>query len=91
MEYLVSPDRKRIEFGVHCMAPGCHNYYGKNNSVHYHQLSQGNDSLLGEWMVNMPLARPPKLQHARVCSEHFVDDDYLTKGGIVTTMDGLFG
>lgn len=66
--------------GMHCMAPGCSNNHCNNPELHYHRLPLGNQSLLNEWLAKMKLARPPKLQYARVCSQHFTADDYQVKG-----------
>ena len=38
MASFVSPSRKRPRTYINCIALGCTNYYGKDNTVHYHQV-----------------------------------------------------
>ena len=66
--------------GMHCMAPGCSNNHRKNPEVHFHRLPWRHQLVVQQWLARMKLARPPKLQYARVCSQHFVEDDYELKG-----------
>jgi hypothetical protein len=62
--------------GVHCIAPGCTNYYSKNNNVHYHRLPLNRPQELRRWLQKLKLSKPPVNQWARVCSVHFVSEDY---------------
>ncbi|KAG1696633.1 Endochitinase [Nymphon striatum] len=80
-------DNKRLWSGVHCIAPGCTNYYAKNNDVHYHRLPLKRPDILSRWLQIMKLLRPP-VKWARVCSVHFVKPDY--KDGKMTLIDGRF-
>ena len=46
--------------GVHCMAPGCTNYYYKNSKCHYHRLPVHNKAKLASRMAAENEAeRPP--------------------------------
>ena len=65
--------------GVHCMAPGCTNWFYKESvkskAITYHRLPR--DELQRKrWLQVMKLVKPPTVESARVCSEHFVDADY---------------
>lgn len=62
------------------MAPGCSNNRKNNTRVHYHRLPLSKPSLTQVWLAKMKLAKPPKLEFARVCSVHFMADDYETTG-----------
>ena len=76
--------------GAHCMAPGCSNTYYKESNVHYHRLPT-DTKRLKQWLHAMKRNHVdlPNLQHARVCSAHFLDDDYKSKGTF-NTSDGSF-
>ena len=75
MASFVSRSRKRPRTGINCIAPGCTNYYGKDNTVHYHRVPADRIQAQ-EWLNKLKLARPPRLEYARVCSNHFSDDQY---------------
>lgn len=67
--------------GIHCIGPGCHNYfYNKKKKVHYHRLPLKNPVLLKQWLQKMKRSDPPVNTYARVCSEHFLDSDYVYVG-----------
>lgn len=70
--------RKKKHAGVHCMAPGCANVYYSKPGVSYHRLpSKG--SRVTEWLQAMKRKDWPNIQYARVCSDHFTDEDYMYK------------
>ena len=71
---------KKRSTGAHCLAPGCTNSRRKNKKVHYHRLPLANKPLLNVWLSKMKLARPPKLEHARICGDHFTTQDYESRG-----------
>ncbi len=67
--------------GIHCIAPGCTNYYyNKVKGVHYHRLPLKNRSLLKKWLQMLKRADPPVNAHSRVCSKHFLQSDYIPGG-----------
>ncbi len=52
--------RKHGHFGMHCIAPGCTNYfYNKKKGFHYHSYPVGNKTLLRKWLQNLTRADPP--------------------------------
>ena len=53
---------------------------GKTKKVHYHRLPLANKPLPNVWLSKMKLARPPKLEHARICSDHFTTQAYESRG-----------
>ena len=64
--------------GVHCMAPGCVNWYYKCKDKKFHRLPK-QESRRKHWLQILKLACPPAAGSARVCSDHFTDDDYVKK------------
>lgn len=72
--------------GMHCIAPGCSNFYYKNKSVAYHRFPT-NGSRLKKWMQVLKRKEFPAMEYARVCSDHFLDSDYAWKG---TFVGGIF-
>ncbi len=73
--------RKHGHSGMHCIAPGCTNYfYNKKKGIHYHRLPVGNKTLLKKWLQNLKRADPPVHSHSRVCSSHFLPEDYVLAG-----------
>ena len=71
-------DKEKKKRGVHCMAPGCTNWYYKCKEKTFHRLPT-NESQRKQWLQKLKLASPPSAKSARVCSAHFVDADYKTK------------
>ncbi len=67
-------------FGKHCIAPGCTNYYYKAQDRHYHQLPLNDKSRLKQWLQSMKRKAAPVNSHARVCSDHFTQEDYEVEG-----------
>ena len=70
------------------MAPGCVNTFYRNVRVHYHRLPVSNPAQLKQWLQVMKRKECPDLKYARVCSEHFTDEDYVFKGSFAA--DGSF-
>ena len=80
MASLVSPSTKSSRTRINCIAPGCTNYYGKDNTVHYHLVSA--DRVQAEWLNKLKIARPPTKPKAGVCqscSNHFSNDQYESR------------
>lgn len=77
---------KKNRSGVHCIAPGCTNHFYNKTTVQYHRLPS-NKALLTEWLQVLKLKNVNN-SCARVCSEHFVDSDYVRKGSF--NSDGAF-
>ena len=71
-------DKEKKKHGVHCMAPGCTNWYYRCKEKTFHRLPT-NESQQKRWLQKLKLASPPSAKSARVCSDHFVDGDYKTK------------
>ena len=66
--------------GHHCIAPGCTNYYYKNSVVSYHRLPVSDKLRLKKWLHVLKRKTIPKAKFSRVCSEHFMDCDFVEKG-----------
>lgn len=75
--------------GYHCIAPGCTNYYYKDSSKSYHRLPLKKPALLKAWLQKLKRKDPPVNTNSRVCSNHFVEDDYQSQGMMMP--DGTFG
>ena len=71
-------DKEKKKHGVHCMAPGCTNWYYRCKEKTFYRLPT-NESQQKRWLQKLKLASPPSAKSARVCSDHFVDGDYKTK------------
>ncbi len=72
---------KQNRSGMHCIAPGCTNhFYKKQEKVHYHRLPVANKELLRKWLQKMKRANPPVNCNSRVCSNHFLPEDYVLTG-----------
>ena len=74
--------------GTHCIAPGCTQFYYKSPGKHFHRLPVNKPQLLRQWLQRLKRQDPPESKYARVCSDHFLDTDYKTKG--IITNDGGF-
>jgi len=73
--------------GVHCVAPGCTNYFYKDANVSFHRLPSDKQQL-SRWLQSLKRKNMPNLQYGRVCSEHFVEEDFVKKGRFKN--DGTF-
>lgn len=62
------------------MVPGCSNSFysiqGRATPVHFHHLPVKRPAVLRRWLAGMKRKNPPARSTAKVCSDHFVDDDY---------------
>ncbi|XP_031720258.1 protein Wiz-like isoform X2 [Anarrhichthys ocellatus] len=71
----------RCRGGHFCIAPGCSNefYRAKNEgkTVHFHSLPFARHVVLRRWLAALRRGTTPVRRGARVCSEHFVDEDYV--------------
>ena len=66
--------------GLHCIAPGCINYFYNNSCVRYHRLLVNHEATMRAWLHNLKRTNPPTHANARVCSNHFVESDYIKVG-----------
>ncbi|XP_068585150.1 protein Wiz isoform X2 [Cebidichthys violaceus] len=71
----------RCRGGHFCIAPGCSNefYKAKNEgkTVHFHSLPFKRHVVLRRWLAALRRETTPVRRDARVCSEHFVGEDYV--------------
>jgi len=66
--------------GVHCVAPGCTNFYYRDAlNVSFHRLPSDKQQLK-RWLQSLKRKNMPNLHYGRVCSEHFVEEDFVQKG-----------
>lgn len=73
--------QKRCKGGHFCIAPGCSNEFyrvkTKNKIVHFHTLPLKRHAVLRRWLAALKRVNPPVSHNARVCSEHFLKEDYV--------------
>lgn len=78
--------------GSFCIAPGCSNEYYRvkesGKSVHFHVVPVNKPNLLRRWLAALKRLNPPVGPGLRVCSDHFVESDYVEEGTF--TEDGRF-
>lgn len=76
-----------------CIVPGCENDFysvkSKNKIIHFHTLPLKRRPVLLRWLSAMKRKKPPANAESRICSEHFVVEDYIEKkslesGNLVT-------
>ena len=65
---------------MHCIAPGCANWFYKNRDKHFHQFPANNSQRSREWLQKLKRMDPPTHHNARVCSDHFTENDYISVG-----------
>jgi len=74
---------KTTSSGVHCVAPGCTNYFYKDALTHlnvsFHRFPSDKQQLK-RWLQSLKRTNMPNLQYGRVCSDHFMEEDFVTKG-----------
>ena len=58
-----------------CVAFGCTNRVGSGVSFHKIPTDKERQKL---WLIALKLEKPPNLKHAWVCSNHFLDEDYMS-------------
>ncbi|CAG5887278.1 unnamed protein product [Menidia menidia] len=73
---------KRHQKGGHfCIAPGCSNIYYKVKSegknIHFHSLPLRRQVVLQRWLTALKQDSSKVSRTARVCSDHFIEEDYL--------------
>ena len=56
-----------------CVAFGCTNRSGSGVGFHKIPCDKEREKL---WLNALKPAKPPNLKHARVCSDHFLEEDY---------------
>lgn len=63
-----------------CIAPGCKNDFykvkAKGKIVNFHKLQRNWKTVLQRWLVALKRKSPPMGTDSRVCSEHFLEEDY---------------
>lgn len=73
--------KQRSKGGHFCIAPGCTNEFYRlkamNKTVHFHHLPLTRKSVLLRWLAALKRKNPPVNSNARVCSDHFLDQDYV--------------
>lgn len=78
--------------GSFCFAPGCANEYytakESGKSVHFHVVPVNKPKLLGSWLAALRRLNPPGGPGQRVCSDHFIEPDYVEEGAF--TEEGRF-
>uniref|UniRef100_A0A3B4VAE6 THAP-type domain-containing protein n=1 Tax=Seriola dumerili TaxID=41447 RepID=A0A3B4VAE6_SERDU len=57
--------------------PGGHYFKAKDKTVHFHKLLLKRRAVLLRWLAALKRESPPMGTDSRVCSEHFLDEDYL--------------
>uniref|UniRef100_A0AAY5L8K0 THAP-type domain-containing protein n=1 Tax=Esox lucius TaxID=8010 RepID=A0AAY5L8K0_ESOLU len=72
------PDNKRCKGGSYCIAPGSTNSFYRTG-VHFHVLPLKRQPVLQKWLVAMKHQSPPIAPGSRVCSDHFIMEDYIYK------------
>uniref|UniRef100_A0A672LUC4 THAP domain-containing protein 1 n=1 Tax=Sinocyclocheilus grahami TaxID=75366 RepID=A0A672LUC4_SINGR len=55
--------------GHYCIAPGC--------KINFHKLPLKWRTVLIHWLAALKRKKPPMGAEARVCSEHFLEEDYI--------------
>uniref|UniRef100_A0A671P6D0 THAP domain-containing protein 1 n=1 Tax=Sinocyclocheilus anshuiensis TaxID=1608454 RepID=A0A671P6D0_9TELE len=60
---------RRQKGGYYCIAPG--------QRVHFHKLTLKRRTVLLHWLAALKRKKPPMGAEARVCSEHFLAEDYI--------------
>ncbi len=74
-------DKKRKQqYGKHCIAPGCRNWYYKAKEKHYHTLPLGDKDRMKVWLQKLKRKNVPVNSNSKVCSDHFTKEDYVLKG-----------
>ena len=80
METEEPQDRRRQKGGHYCIAPGCKNEFyrvkAKDKTVHFHKLPLKRRTVLLRWLAALKRESPPMGSDSRVCSEHFLEEDY---------------
>ena len=70
--------------GSFCIAPGCSNkYYRVKESgkiVHFHVIPVKKPKLLQRWLVALKRLSRRMGSGQRVCSDHFIEADYIEEG-----------
>ena len=78
--------------GSFCNAPGCSNeFYRLKESgkiVHFHVIPVKKPELLRRWLAALKRLSPPMGPGQRVCSDHFIEADYIEEGAF--SEDGRF-
>lgn len=69
--------RQRVKGGVFCLAPGCSNRFDKKTTIQFHRLPLKRPAILSLWLTAIKRKDPPVNAHARVCSGHFLPEDYV--------------
>ncbi|XP_047429079.1 transcription factor E2FC isoform X2 [Mugil cephalus] len=72
---------RRQKGGHYCIAIGCTNEFyrikAKGKLVHFHKLPLKRSAVLSRWLEALRRENPPMGRGARVCSDHFLEEDYV--------------
>lgn len=75
------PKERRRKGGHYCIAPGCKNEFyrvqSEGKKVHFHTLPLKRRPVLLRWLAALKRKNPPMGTDSRVCSEHFLEEDYI--------------
>lgn len=81
METLELQDKGRKKGGHYCIVPGCKNEFyrvkAKDKKVHFHTLPHKRKIVLLRWLAALRRKSPPMNTKSRVCSDHFLEEDYI--------------
>lgn len=81
METEDPQDNRRQKGGHHCIVLGCKNEFysakAKEKTVHFHKLPWKRSTVLQRWLAALKRKNPPINSQSRVCSEHFLEEDYI--------------
>uniref|UniRef100_A0A8C4ZY95 THAP domain-containing protein 1 n=1 Tax=Gadus morhua TaxID=8049 RepID=A0A8C4ZY95_GADMO len=79
-------DIGRRTVGSFCIAPGCSNeFYRLKESggiVHFHVIPVKKPEVLRRWLAALKRLSPPMGPGQRVCSDHFIEADYIEEGKV---------
>ena len=74
------PQDTRQKGGHYCIAPGCKNEFyrvkAKDKTIHFHKLPLKRRTVLLRWLVALKRESPPMGSDSKVCSKHFLEEDY---------------
>lgn len=81
METLELQDKRNLKGCHHCIVPGCKNeiYTAKaeGKHVHFHILPHKRKIVQIRWLATLKRKSPPVNTRSRVCSDHFLEEDYI--------------
>lgn len=94
-----SSNNKPTVYNTNCCVFGCHSRKGADRNIHFHSFPEKNSGILVKvtdslgqeeevdkreaWETVLDMDKPVT-KHMRVCSKHFITNDYLAKGIVIT-------